>query len=104
MQCEVDGDPPANSRSCGSHANRPTANASVASSSRSDASRRSNGLQRFDSEASPSTRTLAFGGVPVSAAAMILAILFLSPQAAPTPTRCDGAEYHQFDFWIGDWE
>jgi len=35
---------------------------------------------------------------------MILAILFLAAQAARTPTRCDSPEYHQFDFWIGDWE
>ncbi len=34
---------------------------------------------------------------------MLLGILFLAPQT-PTPNRCDTPEYHQFDFWIGDWE
>jgi hypothetical protein len=34
---------------------------------------------------------------------MMLGILFLAPQT-PRPTPCDSPEYHQFDFWIGDWE
>lgn len=46
----------------------------------------------------------------VRLAAVLMASLFLSThplvaQASPAPgAACGGAEHHQFDFWIGDWD
>jgi hypothetical protein len=28
----------------------------------------------------------------------------VAAQAAPRANPCAGAEHHQFDFWIGDWD
>jgi hypothetical protein len=28
----------------------------------------------------------------------------LAAQPAPRPPTCDGAEYRQFDFWVGEWQ
>jgi hypothetical protein len=43
-----------------------------------------------------------------------LFVLFIAPEIllsmislganSPTSTHCDASEYHEFDFWIGDWD
>jgi hypothetical protein len=44
------------------------------------------------------------------ATALALSIVFIAPHSAfPAPTtiaspHCSAAEYHQLDFWIGDWD
>lgn len=53
-------------------------------------------------------RSLCFKQLPIALA--LLAIAFTLPAlAAPLPTTpaatgCTDAEYHQLDFWIGDWD
>lgn len=37
------------------------------------------------------------------AAALVLAMVALAQQPPSKPPACTGAEYQQFDFWIGEW-
>lgn len=48
-------------------------------------------------------RTIRLEHLP--AALLAVGISFGSPAAAtPASSGCDAAEYHQLDFWIGDWD
>src|SRR5881227_3946821 len=44
----------------------------------------------------------------MNSVALIVSVFFLSAGAAPSQAQsgiaCRASEYHQFDFWIGDWQ
>ncbi|MEP6940248.1 MAG: hypothetical protein ABI846_10820, partial [Rudaea sp.] len=52
--------------------------------------------------AAPSSAILATLGFSIFVA---LSLLSIAPRALAVPsTKCNAAEFRQFDFWIGDWD
>jgi hypothetical protein len=63
-------------------------------------------MSRLDPDEGPCVYPSARGALTMRTVFLALSLIWFvdTPAAAPLPDACSAAEYHQFDFWLGDWD